>query len=39
MSRIPHPTDQAEAALWLLSERASFVNSQVLCVDGGGTIR
>lgn len=39
MGRVSHPTEQAQAALWLLSDRSSFVTGQVLSVDGGGTIR
>jgi NAD(P)-dependent dehydrogenase (short-subunit alcohol dehydrogenase family) len=39
MGRVSHPSEQAQAALWLLSDRSSFVTGQVLSVDGGGTIR
>ena len=38
MGRVSHPAEQAQAALWLLSDRSSFVTGQVLSVDGGGTI-
>ncbi|GAA0584205.1 glucose 1-dehydrogenase [Paractinoplanes ferrugineus] len=35
LGRQAEPAEIAEAALWLLSERASFVNGVVLRVDGG----
>jgi NAD(P)-dependent dehydrogenase (short-subunit alcohol dehydrogenase family) len=35
--RIGDPTEIAQAALWLLSDRASFVNGVLLPVDGGLT--
>lgn len=39
LARIATPAEQAQAAAWLLSERASFVTGEELVVDGGGTIR
>jgi NAD(P)-dependent dehydrogenase (short-subunit alcohol dehydrogenase family) len=39
LGRISAPLEQAQAAAWLLSERASFVTGEELVVDGGGTIR
>lgn len=35
MKRVGRPEEIAEAACWLLSNRASFVNAQALNVDGG----
>ena len=37
MGRIAEPEEVAEAAAWLLSDRASFVTGQALAVDGGLT--
>ena len=39
LGRISEPVEQAQAALWLLSDQASFVTGQSFAVDGGGTIR
>jgi len=39
LARIATPAEQAQAAAWLLSDRASFVTGEELVVDGGGTIR
>ena len=35
MKRVGKPEEIAEAACWLLSDRASFVTAQALNVDGG----
>lgn len=37
MGRVARPGEQAEAAVWLCSDRASFVTGTGLCVDGGMT--
>jgi L-xylulose reductase len=37
LQRFPEPREVAEAVVWLLSDKASMVNGQVLCVDGGFT--
>jgi NAD(P)-dependent dehydrogenase (short-subunit alcohol dehydrogenase family) len=39
LGRIASAEEQAQAAAWLLSDRASFVTGEELVVDGGGTIR
>jgi NAD(P)-dependent dehydrogenase (short-subunit alcohol dehydrogenase family) len=39
LNRISTPDEQANAAAWLLSDKASFVTGEELVVDGGGTIR
>lgn len=37
MGRGGHPSEIAEAAAWLLSDRASYISGAVLAVDGGMT--
>lgn len=39
MNRLGKPEEIAEAVVFLLSERASFVTGQLLSVDGGGAVR
>ena len=39
MNRLGKPEEIAEAGVFLLSERASFVTGQLLSVDGGGAVR
>lgn len=39
LGRMATAAEQAQAAAWLLSDRASFVTGEELVVDGGGTIR
>ena len=39
LGRFATPAEQAQAAAWLLSDRAAFVTGEELVVDGGGTIR
>jgi 2,5-dichloro-2,5-cyclohexadiene-1,4-diol dehydrogenase 1 len=39
IGRFGQPGEVAEAACWLLSDRASFVNGAMLTVDGGYTAR
>jgi len=39
LGRLSDPREQAEAAAWLMSDRASFVTGEALTVDGGATIR
>jgi NAD(P)-dependent dehydrogenase (short-subunit alcohol dehydrogenase family) len=35
LGRLGKPLEIADAALWLLSSRSSFVTGQAICVDGG----
>ena len=35
LGRLGKPSEIADAALWLLSSRSSFVTGQAICVDGG----
>jgi NAD(P)-dependent dehydrogenase (short-subunit alcohol dehydrogenase family) len=35
LGRMAEPREIAEAAAWLLSDRASYVNGAILPVDGG----
>jgi NAD(P)-dependent dehydrogenase (short-subunit alcohol dehydrogenase family) len=37
LGRLSHPAEQAEAVVWLCSDRASYLTGAVLPVDGGGT--
>jgi len=37
IGRLAQPREQAQAALWLLSEQASYVTGSVLTADGGVT--
>jgi NAD(P)-dependent dehydrogenase (short-subunit alcohol dehydrogenase family) len=39
LGRIARPEEIAEAAMWLLSDRASFVTGHTLAVDGGFSCR
>jgi NAD(P)-dependent dehydrogenase (short-subunit alcohol dehydrogenase family) len=39
MNRLGEPNEIAEAVVFLLSERASFITGQLLSVDGGGAVR
>ena len=39
MNRLGEPSEIAEAVVFLLSERASFITGQLLSVDGGGAVR
>lgn len=39
LGRISSPSEQAAAALWLLSDDSSFVTGEYLTVDGGTTAR
>jgi NAD(P)-dependent dehydrogenase (short-subunit alcohol dehydrogenase family) len=37
LGRGAHPSEIAEAAAWLLSDRASYISGTVLAIDGGMT--
>jgi 2,5-dichloro-2,5-cyclohexadiene-1,4-diol dehydrogenase 1 len=39
MNRLGEPEEIAEAVVFLLSARASFITGQILSVDGGGAVR
>jgi len=39
IGRFGQPDEVGQAACWLLSDRASFVNGALLTVDGGYTAR
>ncbi len=39
IDRVAEPEEVAEAAIWLVSDRASFVTGQALAVDGGYTTK
>lgn len=39
LGRFATPEEQANAAAWLLSDKASFVTGEEIVVDGGATIR
>lgn len=39
LGRVATAVEQANAAAWLLSDKASFVTGEELVVDGGGTVR
>jgi len=39
MNRLGEPSEIADAVVYLLSERASFITGQVLSVDGGASLR
>src|SRR5690606_22716388 len=38
MGRIGEPEEMANAALWLCSEQASYVNGHALVIDGGYSV-
>ena len=39
MARLGEPGEIAEAVVFLLSDRASYITGQILCVVGGGAVR
>lgn len=39
MNRLGEPSEIAEAVVFLLSDRASFITGQLLSVDGGGAVK
>ena len=39
MNRLGEPEEIAEAVVFLLSDRASFITGQLLSVDGGGAVK
>jgi len=39
MNRLGEPAEIAEAVVFLLSDRASFITGQLLSVDGGGAVK
>ena len=39
MNRLGEPEEIAEAVVFLLSDKASFITGQILSVDGGGAVR
>lgn len=39
IGRVAEPEEVAEAAIWLASDRASFITGQALAVDGGYTVK